>query len=261
MITKLQALLESMVLWEDMAETGKANKKDSKVWDINGGTIPSRSNDCPCCEYVIQQEGDVEDEMCKKSCPAYAIWGNQRCDARSSIYRKWREANTSEERKLYASEIAQGFRRLYEEELSYIKQKEKKDMNRPFEVGEPVYDDVFMEWGEVDTITPGLSFPVRMKALSNEVRRTYTEDGRYLLSDNRPQLHHADEIVNNRLVIEVLPPPKKKVKKLVWLNFYKFRLHKSVDGPFDTEGEAGENISSAKNYTGTFPAEIEETEE
>jgi len=128
---------------------------------------------------------------------------------------------------------------------------------KQFEKGEPVYDDVFMEWGKEVTIRPLLTSHVAVKFPSKEGECIYTEDGRYLSSDVRPRLHHADEIVDGKLVIEVPPPPKRKVKKLVWLNLYKLRLHKSVDGPFDTEGEARKNISSAKNYTGTFSAEIE----
>jgi len=255
MITKLQALQESMILWDDMAETGSHNKMFSKVWARNGGTIPDRKNDCPCCEYVKEcTGGNPTHKTCKSHCPAYALWGNQTCVMGDSIYEKWTNTTIPYVRKHCAAEIAQGLKKLYEEELQL--QKEKKDI-RPFEVGETVYDDVFQKFGRVLNTQHQAKYPILVEM--SGITASYKIDGKLSFNDARHRLHHADEVVDGKIVIEVPPQPKQRIKKLVWQNFRK--CGDSIDLMagycYDTEKQAMNDAPNLKNYIGTFSTEIE----
>ena len=94
-LTRKKAIAISVELWEWLAESGGYKQKWPK-WKEYGRMF----NDCPLCEYVIQEMGNHY--SCAEVCPLNMA-ESEGCTRTS--YGEWRLAAITEDRKRYATEF------------------------------------------------------------------------------------------------------------------------------------------------------------
>lgn len=116
-LTEKEALQETIKMYAWFAETGDVFKESYfRENNIKVKDVPLAY--CYCCEYRRQNNDNV-------NCSCCPVWtgatsSKDGCHAPSSPYRKWFEAQTSEERKRYAQEIAD----LAKEKLAELEDRE-----------------------------------------------------------------------------------------------------------------------------------------
>jgi len=107
MLTEKQTLFLCWKLWERLAKTGCALKTAWPHWREMGGKVKRMMGDCPCCEYVRQQE-----KRCHVACLLLTLWP-ERCLSESSPYQKWVTETSLRLRKKYARIIAKAAKKEY----------------------------------------------------------------------------------------------------------------------------------------------------
>lgn len=111
-MTEREAVEKSLELWEWLAETG-ANKMS---WPKRNEFTPP-GYDCFLCDYIASTPHVIGWIDCKK-CPLVDTWGGVDTNCRGyyceynplSPYKAWRESDTCEDRKKYATIVVEGLK-------------------------------------------------------------------------------------------------------------------------------------------------------
>jgi hypothetical protein len=98
--TKREAFRLHQKMWRELAETGYNIKHCSE--DVR--------NNCYLCQYVVDKAGKLQDDICRKHCPA--IWPVKSeptywaAPCEESYYGLWRDSCFLDERQKLAKKIA-----------------------------------------------------------------------------------------------------------------------------------------------------------
>jgi hypothetical protein len=103
--TKEEALIQSLQLWEELAETGEENKHKAAFRVL--GYIPFAG--CPACAYAVEQaELHSDGHMCE-FCPVdeWRVSEDKRlnCIDPKSPYSDWTYSGTKQDRQFAASRV------------------------------------------------------------------------------------------------------------------------------------------------------------
>ena len=103
-LTKKEALKRCAEMWDDLAESGSGHKAEAfkRLWPEYR---PTDINECWACEY----DDGSHDGPCSDVCIMKSVWPKGCCHE-DSPYNKWEFAETSEDRREWAKEIADGAR-------------------------------------------------------------------------------------------------------------------------------------------------------
>jgi hypothetical protein len=106
-LTVKTALKATEALWSELAESGNNHKPKTRF-----------INDCPCCQYVLEQTNQVplcaEKGLCRSSkifethralCPLRSLWPDG-CLTAGSPYLKWVMAGRKKATRVLAKQIA-----------------------------------------------------------------------------------------------------------------------------------------------------------
>lgn len=96
--TELEAIEQSIVVWEELAETGGDERAKEEIVDRLYGR--SLRGACPLCEYIRNSE----DKYCS-DCPLYKEFDFTSCGSEGTAYSAWEEADTHTERGAHAENV------------------------------------------------------------------------------------------------------------------------------------------------------------
>lgn len=105
-LSELEAIVQSIELWEYLAEDASRLKADWPGWRERGYA----KSLCPLCEYEDQQQ-EVERKASCAYCPYNKLFGH--CCLMHSPYHKWEHAADPKDREAYA--------KLFLEQLHWLK--------------------------------------------------------------------------------------------------------------------------------------------